>query len=492
MITLNCILKYYYAKIERNVRSIVMIAIVAFISIWFIGFKAQVSAAVIPATPEVKAMPETKEVSATPANSATSGNATSGNAASGDAVPTTETQAATDTSAATEQISAFPSPENVEITVKSGKHIISWDKVSGAKQYIRYKKVTTDEVKLIKLGTTTKLKYTDKKIKAGNLYEYFVVATDGTLTSEPSETVYNMVGPDSFELTDIFTKKNKIKIKWPEVTAAKSYVIYKKNASGKYKKLAEVAKNTYTDAKVKKGEKYSYKVSYVVELSNGEKLEKKSKAYTFMASSIDPDKKMVALTFDDGPGMYTQEIVDCLKKNDARATFFVLGCNVDNYKSAVKNAYDIGCEIGNHSYDHKILSYLSSGQVAKQMADADVKIKKVTGEVPSLMRAPGGGVNKTVQNSVGKPIILWSIDTMDWKTRNTDKTISCVMNNVSDGDIVLMHDIHAPTKRAALSIIPALKKKGYQLVTVSELAKYRGYKLQKGSIYRRLKKKSGK
>ena len=198
---------------------------------------------------------------------------------------------------------------------------------------------------------------------------------------------------------------------------------------------------------------------------------------------------MVALTFDDGPGKYTQEIVNCLEENDARATFFVLGCNVNNYKNAVKNADKIGCEIANHSYDHTILTRLSAQQVKKQMKDTDEKIKKITGSSTTLMRCPGGGVNKTVQNAVGKPVILWSIDTLDWKTRNTDKTISAVMNHVKDGDIVLMHDIHEPTKRAALYLIPQLKKEGYQLVTVSELAKYRGYKLKKGNIYYSLRKK---
>ena len=136
-----------------------------------------------------------------------------------------------------------------------------------------------------------------------------------------------------------------------------------------------------------------------------------------------------------------------------------------------------------------MLYNLSADGVAKEMADTDAKIKKVTGATTATMRCPGGGVNSTVQNSVGKPIILWSIDTLDWKTRNTDKTISAVMNNVKDGDIVLMHDIHEPTKRAALYIIPELKKKGYQLVTVSELAEYRGYKLKSGSIYHNLRKK---
>ena len=245
----------------------------------------------------------------------------------------------------------------------------------------------------------------------------------------------------------------------------------------------------FVDSSIKKGKTNKYKVSYVFDKPDGKKFEKLSGVVSVYGNVIDPNKKMVALTFDDGPGRYTQEIVDCLKENDARATFFVLGCNIDSYKSAVKNANKIGCEIANHSYSHAMLYKLSASQIKSEISNTDAKIKKITGSKAAVCRTPGGGISSTVKSSVGKPIILWSIDTLDWKTRNTEKTISAVMNNVKDGDIVLMHDIHEPTKRAALSIIPQLKKKGYQLVTVSELAEYRGYKLSNGGVYHSLRKK---
>lgn len=386
-------------------------------------------------------------------------------------------------------------PQNINNANKKGNPKIKWDKVNGAKKYRIYRRANAGNYNkssgFKKLAETKKLSYTDKTVKAGNLYEYYVVAMDDEAnTSEPSEKIYKYYNAESFEIQSAFTKTKKIKLSWEKVPAAKKYIIYKKNSSGKYKKLAETTKAYYSDGKVKKGKTYKYKVAYVYNLPDGKTHEKKSSVYTIYASNIDPNKKMVAITFDDGPGRYTQEIVDCLKKNDARATFYVLGCNVDNYKSAVKNAHKIGCEIGNHSYDHTILTTISADAVAKQMSDTDAKIKNVIGSKAKTMRAPGGGVSKTVQGAVGKPIILWSIDTLDWKTRNTEKTVSAVMNNVKDGDIVLMHDIHEPTKRAALRIIPALKKKGYQLVTVSELAKYRGYTLSNGTIYHSLRKKS--
>ena len=400
---------------------------------------------------------------------------------------TTET-AVTDTGILT-------SPMNVK-TVKEKKYVkLSWDKVEGAYKYHIYRKATTSEddsdEEFELTGDTKKLSYKDKDVEAGNRYEYYVTAVseDEAKVSTPSEVAYYFMEPQSFEVASSFTDKNKIKLTWKEVPAARKYVIYRKNTSGKYIKLSETSKKKYLDDSVRKGKTYKYKVSYIVNLSNGNVIEKESKVHTVTANTIDPNKKMVALTFDDGPGRYTQEIVDCLKKNDARATFFVVGSNLNSYKSAVKNAYKIGCEIGNHSYNHANLAQLSAQGVAKQMSDTDARIKKITGSNSVIMRCPYGSTSKTVSSAVGKPIILWSVDTLDWKTRNTDKTISCVMNKVKDGDIVLMHDIHEPTKRAALYLIPQLKKKGYQLVTVSELAKYRGYKLNKGSVYHSLRKK---
>ena len=123
------------------------------------------------------------------------------------------------------------------------------------------------------------------------------------------------------------------------------------------------------------------------------------------------------------------------------------------------------------------------------MIKTDEKVKNITGQSTIIMRPPGGAVNSTVKMAVGKPIIQWSIDTLDWKTRSKAQTVKTVMSQVEDGDIILMHDIHKPTMEAALELIPRLKKEGYQLVTVSELAEYCGYTLQNGNAYFSLDKK---
>lgn len=200
-------------------------------------------------------------------------------------------------------------------------------------------------------------------------------------------------------------------------------------------------------------------------------------------SRVDPKKPMVALTFDDGPGPYTERLLKCLKENHAVATFFVVGSSVDRYKDTVKKAYQMGCEIGNHSWNHPQLTQLDGASLAAQISNTNRVVRSATGQNPTLLRPPYGAYNSTVSAAAGMPLILWDVDTLDWKTRNVQSTIQSVMSNARDGSIILMHDIHLPTVMAAESIIPQLKKKGYQLVTVSELAKYKKKQLKNGSAY---------
>ena len=118
-----------------------------------------------------------------------------------------------------------------------------------------------------------------------------------------------------------------------------------------------------------------------------------------------------------------------------------------------------------------------------QLRKTDKLLKGVTGKKAFLMRPPYGSVSSTLRKWVKKPMILWSIDTLDWKTRNAKKTVKAVMSGVKDGDIVLMHDLYKESRDAAVKLIPKLIRKGYQLVTVSELAEYKGISLEDGKKY---------
>ena len=147
----------------------------------------------------------------------------------------------------------------------------------------------------------------------------------------------------------------------------------------------------------------------------------------------------------------------------------------------------MGCELGNHSYSHPAFTSLSVSSMKNQVSSTNKKIREACGQLPTVFRLPyGDGYNNsTVLNTLGLPSIYWSVDTRDWaNTGNSQHTVNAVLGSVKSGDIILMHDIHAATVRACETIIPALKKKGYQLVTVSQLAKYKGKtNLRKGKTY---------
>lgn len=197
---------------------------------------------------------------------------------------------------------------------------------------------------------------------------------------------------------------------------------------------------------------------------------------------IDPDRPMVALTFDDGPSQYTEQILDCLKAHDARATFFVVGERVGEYADTLRRIDELGNEIGNHTYSHKILTKISDEKIVSQLDRTDDAIREILGISPALVRPPGGGTSSRVKAAVDFPLILWSIDTLDWKTQNADSTVKAVLRDVKDGDIILMHDLYQASASAAERIIPQLIEEGYQLVTVSEMARYRGG-MENGKIY---------
>ena len=190
-------------------------------------------------------------------------------------------------------------------------------------------------------------------------------------------------------------------------------------------------------------------------------------------------KTRIAFTFDDGPGEYTDELLDCLEENNAHATFFMLGQNVGSWESTVQRMADIGCEIGSHSWDHPNLYDLSMDSVAKQFSDTDAALEKACGQKASVARAPYGNWSDDIISTVGKPFFTWSLDSLDWSYLDVNKDYDAVMNgDLTDGSIILMHDIHQPSVQAAIKMIPELVQKGYKLMTVSELAAAKGVTLQ--------------
>lgn len=189
---------------------------------------------------------------------------------------------------------------------------------------------------------------------------------------------------------------------------------------------------------------------------------------------IDPDKPMVALTFDDGPyGPVTRRILTALQAVDGRATFFVVGSRLEGREDTLQMIAQSGCEIGNHTYDHMTLRGKSAAEIQNQIQKTDAYVTEITGQATTVLRPPGGVYDKNLCTLTDKPVVLWTIDTLDWSHQNKDTSVERVLNSVQDGDIILMHDLFFPTAEAAEELIPALCEQGYQLVTVSELLRYR-------------------
>lgn len=209
------------------------------------------------------------------------------------------------------------------------------------------------------------------------------------------------------------------------------------------------------------------------------------------------EDKLIALTFDDGPSAKsTNKILDLLESNGAKATFFVLGCNIEKNISTIKRAQSMGCEIANHSNDHKNLTKCTSEEIEYQVNTPNETLKSLTGIAPALFRTPGGNF-KNVESEIGMPIIQWSIDTNDWRykdaakkgrseaQRNADleRISQNVINSAESGDIVLMHDIYDFTADLCELIIPGLIEKGFKLVTVSKMYEIYGNELENGKVY---------
>lgn len=204
--------------------------------------------------------------------------------------------------------------------------------------------------------------------------------------------------------------------------------------------------------------------------------------------NIDPDKPMIALTFDDGPSAHTDRLLDIFAKYGGKGTFFVVGNLIDSRKSTLVRIAGEGHEIGNHSWNHRQLTNLSDDEVRDQIMMTRAKIYDVTGVDCKIVRPPYGACNDSVRAvgaALGVSYVNWSVDTLDWKTKNADAVYNEIMKDVSDGAIILCHDLHKTTVDAMERVVPVLIKKGYQLVTVSQLMECKGKTIEAGKMYYR-------
>jgi len=182
--------------------------------------------------------------------------------------------------------------------------------------------------------------------------------------------------------------------------------------------------------------------------------------------------KVIALTFDDGPGPYTAQLLDILDQHGAKATFFLIGSKVSAQADVLRRMHARGHQLGNHSWSHPELPKLPVDQIAGEIDRTNDAIKQATGITPAILRPPYGAVNGAVLEQLrlrGMSSILWSVDTRDWADRNSEIVCSRAAGEPPPGAIILMHDIHQTSVGAAPCILSALKQQGYSFVTIQGL-----------------------
>lgn len=197
-----------------------------------------------------------------------------------------------------------------------------------------------------------------------------------------------------------------------------------------------------------------------------------------------PDGKLIAITFDDGPSSKnTGKLLDALKKYDAKATFFMVGQNVAGNEDLVQRMLDEGHEIGNHSWSHADLATLSQDKMQAEVDKTAQAINKACGSYPSVFRAPYGSLSDALLGHLDVPSIYWSVDTLDWQTKDVNYVKNQILNNAYDGAIILLHDIHETSVDGFIAAVEKLQDQGYTLVTVSQLLSRNGNQPKAGVTY---------
>ena len=199
-------------------------------------------------------------------------------------------------------------------------------------------------------------------------------------------------------------------------------------------------------------------------------------------------KKLVALTFDDGPSAdTTPELLDILTEKDAVATFFMLGSMADANPKIAKRIKRNGHEVASHTMYHQNLVMIPYDSVESDIDVAKAVFRDILGNSPRLTRPPYGNFDEDVLDLAGTPIILWSVDPQDWRYKDAEIVVDNVMSQVHDGAIILLHDVHPSTVKAIPKLIDTLRESGYEVATISEMAKIRNTRLKTGRAYYSLK-----
>ena len=379
--------------------------------------------------------------------------------------------------------------------VRAEKVSFKWKRVSGADGYYIYQSPSGEnsfeKIATVKGEGTNK--YTVDKLEQATDYDFYITAFKNTSADEAEVESKNY---ETVKVTTLPSKQNVTKAdsvdegtltaEWEINAKATGYVVqYVKGDGSDFgeatsKEIADKAKANVELKELEVKANYAIRVrTYIAKGENviyGEWSEPKTVKIAdkiAVSSTVDASKPMIALTFDDGPLTVevSEKILDTLEKYNARATFFMVGNLTENRAANLKRKVQLHCEIGNHTWNHE---HYGKNVTAQDISKASDAIEKACGQRPTAFRSPGGNTTETIRNECKKEnmaLYYWSLDTEDWKYRNADHVYKAVMNNVQDGDIILMHEIYPSTAEAVERMVPELVKKGYQLVTCEELIK---------------------
>lgn len=377
---------------------------------------------------------------------------------------------------------AYTAPINLVAESTSDGIKITWAKKASATGYIVYRKSESNpkwaEVKRLDKAHNYAVDYSAQK---GAEYTYTVRALKGELAGSYSEAGITIKHLPVSKLNASLSPTG-IKLNWTKsAIECDEYILYKSTGkNGKWQEVKSFGADelSYVDTTPVYGDINNYKLT--LKLSEGDEVD----TQVASAYGVDPNKPMVALTYDDGPNTKaTNRILDALEKVNGRATFFIVGERLNEFSGCIDRENALGCEIANHTYNHVMFNTADSATIKKQIKKTNDQVRDMTGKMPTLARAPGGYTGSNPKEDVGMPLIQWSVDTMDWSSRNADAVVAKIKSNVKDGDIVLMHDLYDSTAEATEQIVPWLVAEGYQIVTVSEMMAVKGITMQPGEVY---------
>ena len=283
---------------------------------------------------------------------------------------------------------------------------------------------------------------------------------------------------NSYYLSQLTNKLNTLEvfssIDYKSLSNFKKFILNKDGLTIKYNSLNKIkeCKIDYNDISKYLKEEYKVDTSLIPKVIQSPRDLDKYKG-----------KKLIALTFDDGPSYNTSKLLDGLKSRDARVTFFVLGSRVNEYQDTIKRAYEEGHQIGSHTYNHKNLFYLSDEEIKSEITKTNEAIYDVIGVKPTVLRVPYGNINSNIKDIANMYHILWNVDTLDWKYKNSNSVYKRIMKSAGDGNIILLHDIFKTSINGALKAIDELKKEGYEFVTIDEMVYLKSIELDKSKTY---------